>query len=137
MDRELLLEIGVEELPASWLPPLTSQIGARLQARLAEVGLGPKGGVEAFATPRRLTACVTDLIDRGDLSGTQYLRVNIHTIDAEAELAALSPSSKLNADRAFQQRLRELGVEKASAFLDTHFDDIGHRSSTDIAAKFF
>ena len=64
MDRELLLEIGVEELPASWLPPLTSQLGARLQARLDEQGLGPKGGVEAFATPRRLTACVTELIDR-------------------------------------------------------------------------
>jgi glycyl-tRNA synthetase beta chain len=64
MDRELLLEIGVEELPASWLPPLTSQLGTRLQARLDEVGLGPKAGVEAFATPRRLTACVPELIDR-------------------------------------------------------------------------
>ena len=27
MDRELLLEIGCEELPASWLPGLTNQIG--------------------------------------------------------------------------------------------------------------
>ena len=27
MDRELLLEIGCEELPASWLPGLTAQIG--------------------------------------------------------------------------------------------------------------
>jgi glycyl-tRNA synthetase beta chain len=64
MDRELLLEIGVEELPASWLPPLTSELGTRLQARLDQAGLGPTGGVEAFATPRRLTACVTELIDR-------------------------------------------------------------------------
>jgi NTE family protein len=85
----------------------------------------------------RMIKFVTDLIDRGDLSGSQYLRMNIHTIDAEAELAVLSPSSKLNADRAFQQQLRELGIEKASAFLGLHFDDIGHRSSTDIAAKFF
>ena len=36
MDRELLLEIGCEELPASWLPGLTQQIGevvARAAAR--------------------------------------------------------------------------------------------------------
>ena len=26
MDRELLIEIGVEEVPASWLPPLTTQL---------------------------------------------------------------------------------------------------------------
>jgi len=64
MDRELLLEIGVEELPASWLPPLTTQLGARLQARLDEVGLGPRTSVEAYATPRRLAACVPELIDR-------------------------------------------------------------------------
>ena len=29
MDRELLLEIGCEELPASWLPGLTNQLGER------------------------------------------------------------------------------------------------------------
>src|SRR6266508_4663669 len=30
MDRELLLEIGVEELPAAWLPGLTKQLTARI-----------------------------------------------------------------------------------------------------------
>ena len=34
MDRELLLEIGVEELPASWLPGLTLQLADRVTARL-------------------------------------------------------------------------------------------------------
>ena len=27
MDRELLIEIGCEEIPASWLPGLTTQLG--------------------------------------------------------------------------------------------------------------
>lgn len=80
---------------------------------------------------------VTDLIDTGELSNGQYLRINIHTIDAEAELAALNASSKLNADAAFLRRLHALGVRKAQAFLDAHYDAIGQRSSTDIAAKFF
>jgi glycyl-tRNA synthetase beta chain len=64
MDRELLLEIGVEEMPASWLPPLTLQLGERLKARLIEEALGPRGSVETFSTPRRLTACVAGLVDR-------------------------------------------------------------------------
>jgi len=85
----------------------------------------------------RMIKFVTDLIDRGDLPAERYLRLNIHTIDAEMELAALSASSKLNADKAFLLQLRALGQSKADAFLQAHFDAIGHRSSTDIEAKFF
>lgn len=64
MDRELLLEIGVEEMPASWLPSVTAQLGARLLARLTEGGLPIKTSIEVHSTPRRLTACVPELIDR-------------------------------------------------------------------------
>jgi glycyl-tRNA synthetase beta chain len=64
MDRELLLEIGVEEMPASWLPPLTEQLTSRLLARLTEGGLPIKTSIEGHSTPRRLTACVPELIDR-------------------------------------------------------------------------
>ena len=39
MDRELLIEIGTEEMPASWLPALTAQIGAALEARLKDARL--------------------------------------------------------------------------------------------------
>ncbi len=66
MDRELLLEIGVEELPASWLASVTEQLGTRLRERLTEEGLSPRSTVETFSTPRRLTACVAALVDRQD-----------------------------------------------------------------------
>jgi glycyl-tRNA synthetase beta chain len=66
MDRELLLEIGVEEMPASWLPALTAQLAERLNSRLTEAGLPVKVSIEAHSTPRRLTACVPELIDRQD-----------------------------------------------------------------------
>ena len=39
MDRELLLEIGTEEIPASWLPGLTTQLGQVLEAKLKEARL--------------------------------------------------------------------------------------------------
>jgi NTE family protein len=84
----------------------------------------------------RMIRFVTELIDKGDLDGTRYTRLFVHTVDAEVELGALGPASKLNADEAFLHHLRALGVARAEAFLDGHFDDIGVRSSTDIAAKF-
>src|SRR6476661_9567397 len=64
MDRELLLEIGVEELPAAWLPGLTKQLSEKLQARLKEMRLTPDVPVESFSTPRRLTARIGRMPER-------------------------------------------------------------------------
>jgi glycyl-tRNA synthetase beta chain len=64
VDRELLIEIGVEEIPASWLPGLTTQIASRLDARLKELRLPPAAAIESYATPRRLTVCVGKLAER-------------------------------------------------------------------------
>jgi glycyl-tRNA synthetase beta chain len=64
MDRELLIEIGTEELPASWLPPLTAEIAETLQARLKETRLAIDGPVEGYSTPRRLTARVARVAER-------------------------------------------------------------------------
>lgn len=64
MDRELLLEIGCEELPAGWLPQLTEQIGVRLGEQLAAFRLTTDGHVETYGTPRRLTARVAKVAER-------------------------------------------------------------------------
>jgi glycyl-tRNA synthetase beta chain len=58
MDRELLLEIGCEELPASWLPALTREIGDVVAAELRERRLPPNAPIETFSTPRRLAVRV-------------------------------------------------------------------------------
>jgi glycyl-tRNA synthetase beta chain len=64
VDRELLIEIGTEELPASWLPSLTRQFGDHLGARLAALRLPPDAPVETFSTPRRLTTRVARMPER-------------------------------------------------------------------------
>ena len=64
MDRELLIEIGVEELPAAWLPGLTRQFGERLEARLKEARIAPGAPVESYSTPRRLTARLAKIAER-------------------------------------------------------------------------
>jgi len=64
MDRELLLEIGCEELPAGWLPALTNQVGEILVAQLKEHRLAPEAPAETFSTPRRLTVRITRVPER-------------------------------------------------------------------------
>ena len=64
LDRELLIEIGCEEIPASWLPGLTAQLGRHLDARLKEFRLTGEGAAETYSTPRRLTARVAKLSER-------------------------------------------------------------------------
>ncbi len=64
MDRELLIEIGIEELPASWLPSLTRQLGEHVAARLKALRLPPDAPSETFSTPRRLTVRVARIAER-------------------------------------------------------------------------
>jgi glycyl-tRNA synthetase beta chain len=64
MDRELLIEIGVEELPASWLPGLTAQLADVTAAQLKAARLDIDGPVESWTTPRRLTVRVQRVAER-------------------------------------------------------------------------
>jgi glycyl-tRNA synthetase beta chain len=64
MDRELLIEIGCEEIPAGWLPGLTRALGDALDATLKEFRLTSEAPAESFSTPRRLAARVARLSER-------------------------------------------------------------------------
>jgi glycyl-tRNA synthetase beta chain len=64
MERELLLEIGCEELPASWLVPLAGQLADRMKARLVSFRLATDTPIEAHATPRRLAVVAPRIAER-------------------------------------------------------------------------
>ena len=64
MDRELLLEIGTEELPASWLPALTNQIGEIVVEQLKSHRMAAESPAETFSTPRRLTVRIVRVPER-------------------------------------------------------------------------
>ena len=69
--RELLLEIGCEEMPASWIPGIEKQLAERLSARLDEVRIESRTPVRTFVAPRRLVATVAELAERqSDLEET-------------------------------------------------------------------
>ena len=63
----------------------------------------------------------------------RWLRLHRIVMDDEAADAG----KKLNTDYDYFERLRQRGRRAAQLFLDTHFDDIGHRGTlrTDIAAE--
>ena len=64
MERELLLEVGCEEIPASWLPGLTTQIGDVVAAQLREYRLPPESPADTYSTPRRLTVRIARVPER-------------------------------------------------------------------------
>ncbi len=63
MRRELLIEIGTEELPPKALTQLRDAFATELRQGLEQAGLG-HGAIEAFATPRRLALHVAALEER-------------------------------------------------------------------------
>ncbi len=64
MFRELLIEIGCEEMPARWLPLLRRQLGELLGAALDDTRLEWTSPVQVFATPRRLAVSIAAVAPR-------------------------------------------------------------------------
>jgi NTE family protein len=82
---------------------------------------------------------VTRLIDHGRLPRGQgpgeYRRINVHRIALEAAFKQLTADSKLDSDFAFFEMLRDGGRRAGQDFLEQHFDDLGVRSTVDLAAE--
>jgi NTE family protein len=79
----------------------------------------------------RMIALLRQVADPGSGEGARWARMRTHRILTEM-MTELGYSSKMNAERAFLEMLRDEGRRTASTFLDAHADDIGHRSTTDL-----
>jgi NTE family protein len=82
---------------------------------------------------------VTRLIDQGRLprgrGPGEYRRINVHRIALDSAFKELTADSKLDSDFAFFELLRDGGQRASKDFLNRHFDDLGVRSTVDIAAE--
>jgi NTE family protein len=76
------------------------------------------------------------LIEAEGLESERYRDMYVHLIHAHEELKDLDASSKLNAEWGYLTHLKERGRRWAEAFLERHFDDIGRRSTFDLASLF-
>jgi NTE family protein len=82
---------------------------------------------------------VTRLIDQGRLprgrGAGEYRRINVHRIALDSAFKELTADSKLDSDFGFFELLRNGGQRAGTDFLSKHFDDLGVRSTVDIAAE--
>ncbi|HEY6258644.1 MAG TPA: patatin-like phospholipase family protein [Xanthobacteraceae bacterium] len=78
---------------------------------------------------------INQMIDRGRLpwgaGSRDSRRIRLHRIVMADTGEPFDPRSRLNNDFEFFERLQKLGQEATRRFLDTHFDDIGTRSTID------
>lgn len=63
-------------------------------------------------------------------------RSRFHLVDAQDFMRRLASETKLAAHLPFLENLRDLGRERTRAWLASHFDSLGRRSSADLAALF-
>lgn len=70
--RELLFEIGAEEIPAGYIEPALASMAVRAARKLEELGLAYEG-MQTFGTPRRLTLAVRALQDRQQDRRVEYI----------------------------------------------------------------
>lgn len=114
--------------------PTTPRTSGEIINRLNEITFN-----SALISELRTMDFVNQLIDDGRLPrGTgkdQYRRLNIHRIDLGGLATRLAASSKMKTDYEFFELLHRAGIRAAKRFLDSHFDDIGQKSSIDLAAE--
>ena len=94
--RDLLFEIGTEEIPAGYLDPALTQLETLFSRKAAELKIG-HGMLKVVGTPRRLALIVHDVIERQE--------------DSREEL--LGPSKKAAFDGEGQMTKAAIGFAKS------------------------
>lgn len=84
----------------------------------------------------RAISFVTRLIEEGKVNGDSLQHILIHGISAEEEMTRLGVASKLNADWEFLTHLRDIGRERADAWIAANFDRLGKQSTVDIREQY-
>ncbi len=79
----------------------------------------------------KMMALLRKVADPGNGEGRRWARMRVHVVRNDI-MVQLGASSKLNAEWAFFEYLREEGRKSAQAFLDAHAQDLGHRSTLDL-----
>lgn len=83
----------------------------------------------------RAIAFIKELIAAGRLPHGEFHDIRMHRIDADEAFKDLSASSKVNAEWAFLEYLRDLGRTAASDWLDDNFDSVGKQATLDLSGQ--
>jgi NTE family protein len=116
----ILVQINPRERPG------TPRSASEILNRLNEVSFNA-----ALMKELRMIALLRLAADPGSGEGARWAGMRTHVIRTEM-MTDLGYSSKMNAERAFLDMLRQEGRRAAGAFLEAHADDLGRRSTADI-----
>ena len=83
----------------------------------------------------RAIAFVKKLIAAGCLKREEYRDIRMHRIDADMAFKGLSASSKIYAEWAFLEYLRDLGRTAAEDWLEESFEAVGKRPTLDLSGE--
>ncbi len=119
-DDTILIPINPVERPG------TPRSAGEILNRLNEVSFN-----SALLKELRMIALLRQIADPGHTEGARWARMRIHMISSEI-MVSLGHSSKLNAEWPFLLMLRDEGRRAADAFLATHGDALGKRSTLPI-----
>jgi len=106
--------------------PVTPRSAREILNRLNEVSFNA-----TLMKELRMIALLRQAADPGSGEGARWAVMRTHRIMTDM-MTELGYSSKLNAERAFLEMLREEGRQAAGAFLEAHADDLGRRSTADL-----
>jgi NTE family protein len=79
---------------------------------------------------------VGKLLAHHQVDPSEYKQVLMHRVDVPEAMRELGAASKMNADWTFLTHLRDLGRDRAKAWLAAHYDDLNQRSSIDLEADY-
>ena len=116
----ILVQINPRERPG------TPRSASEILSRLNEVSFNA-----TLMKELRMMALLRQVADPGTGEGARWAGMRTHRIMSEM-MIELGYSSKMIAEGAFLQMLREEGRRAAGAFLAAHADDLGHRSTADL-----
>ena len=125
-ETEDVLLVQINPVQREGVPTSSSEI----QNRMDEIAFNA-----ALLREFRAIAFVKELIAAGRLPHGEYRDIRMHRIDADAAFKGLSASSKINAEWAFLEYLRDLGREAASDWLEENFDAVGERGTLDLSGE--
>jgi NTE family protein len=83
----------------------------------------------------RAISFVKELIAGAKINHAEFRDIRMHRIDADSAFEHLSASSKINAEWAFLEYLRDLRRTAAEDWLEENFDAVGKKSTLDLSEE--
>ncbi len=125
-DTEDVLLVQINPVVREEMPRTANEIQNRIDEITFNAGL-----LREF----RAIAFIKELIAAGRLPHGEYRDIRMHRIDADEAFKDLSASSKINAEWAFLEYLRDLGRTAASDWLEDNFDSVGKVATLDLSGE--